>query len=270
MHFNFHLDGTESQEQTRRIANAVLALGGAVPENVLTPSDIRGILGTEAEPALDNELSDIVRTSPMATMAQALREKADGERRLEVVDPATGVQLTDNASRTEAQTAEIKTAVTVPPIPITPAPATTDAKGLPWDERIHSSSRAVNADGTWRYRKNVPDETKLAVEHELRSFTVETVPTQEVVTAGGAVEVPLAPIVPAIPAVTVPPPPVVAANVERKYPDVVNLIMARKIPAEMYVAILGTDLPTFATTCKSDPTAATRMFEALDQASRPA
>lgn len=30
---------------------------------------------------------------------------------------------------------------------------TTDSTGTPWDERIHSASKALNADGTWRLRR---------------------------------------------------------------------------------------------------------------------
>lgn len=42
-----------------------------------------------------------------------------------------------------------------------PAPqvsdATTDSTGTPWDERIHSASKALNADGTWRLRRKPKD-----------------------------------------------------------------------------------------------------------------
>lgn len=44
-----------------------------------------------------------------------------------------------------------------------------DSAGLPWDERIHASSRATIADGTWRRRKNTPDATYDAVMAELRA-----------------------------------------------------------------------------------------------------
>lgn len=35
--------------------------------------------------------------------------------------------------------------------------ATTDSTGAPWDERIHSASKALNADGTWRLRRKPKD-----------------------------------------------------------------------------------------------------------------
>lgn len=34
---------------------------------------------------------------------------------------------------------------------------TTDNSGTPWDERIHSASKALNADGTWRLRRKPKD-----------------------------------------------------------------------------------------------------------------
>lgn len=37
------------------------------------------------------------------------------------------------------------------------APSTTDSTGTPWDERIHSTSKALNADGTWRLRRKPKD-----------------------------------------------------------------------------------------------------------------
>lgn len=35
--------------------------------------------------------------------------------------------------------------------------ATTDSTGTPWDERIHSASKALNSDGTWRLRRKPKD-----------------------------------------------------------------------------------------------------------------
>lgn len=37
------------------------------------------------------------------------------------------------------------------------APPTADSTGTPWDERIHSASKALNADGTWRLRRKPKD-----------------------------------------------------------------------------------------------------------------
>ena len=44
-------------------------------------------------------------------------------------------------------------------VPVKPDidPPTTDSTGTPWDERIHSTSKALNADGTWRLRRKPKD-----------------------------------------------------------------------------------------------------------------
>lgn len=69
-------------------------------------------------------------------------------------------------------------------IPVKPDidPPTTDSTGTPWDERIHSTSKALNADGTWRLRrkpKDMDEEQWMAtiqrVQDELR-FPQEPVP----------------------------------------------------------------------------------------------
>lgn len=41
------------------------------------------------------------------------------------------------------------------------APPTIDSTGTPWDERIHSTSKALNADGTWRLRRKPKDMDEL-------------------------------------------------------------------------------------------------------------
>jgi len=57
-----------------------------------------------------------------------------------------------------------------PPAP-PPAPATTpatDRTGLPWDARIHSSTRSLMADGSWKRKRGVHDTEVARVEAELR------------------------------------------------------------------------------------------------------
>jgi hypothetical protein len=45
-----------------------------------------------------------------------------------------------------------------------------DAKGLPWDARIHAGSKTQNADGSWRQRRNLNDPALVSrVEAELRA-----------------------------------------------------------------------------------------------------
>lgn len=42
-----------------------------------------------------------------------------------------------------------------------------DSKGMPWDARIHSASREIKKDGSWRYRRGAEDNQIQAVEQEL-------------------------------------------------------------------------------------------------------
>lgn len=41
--------------------------------------------------------------------------------------------------------------------PVVSQAPTTDSTGTPWDERIHSASKALNSDGTWRVRRKPKD-----------------------------------------------------------------------------------------------------------------
>lgn len=82
-----------------------------------------------------------------------------------------------------------------------------DKDGIPWDERIHSSSKKTNADGTWTRRRNTPDDVFDKVMAELK--TANTTRTMEA--AAGLVPTPsapaVAPSVPLPPTTAVPAPP---------------------------------------------------------------
>lgn len=57
-----------------------------------------------------------------------------------------------------------------PQVVPTPLGVELDAKGLPWDARIHSSSRAKNADNTWRAKRGVAADVITATEAQLRQL----------------------------------------------------------------------------------------------------
>ena len=96
--------------------------------------------------------------------------------------PAAGA--VPSATAPEATTGS-SAAPAAPPVPPAPPAAATqppapvgevDKNGLPWDERIHSGSRAKVADGGWRMKRGV-DATKVAeVEAELRGQAVAAPP----------------------------------------------------------------------------------------------
>ena len=50
-----------------------------------------------------------------------------------------------------------------------------DGEGSPWDRRIHSSSKALNADGRWRIARNVAPELIESVKAELRALVAAPV-----------------------------------------------------------------------------------------------
>jgi len=94
-----------------------------------------------------------------------------------------------------------------------------DSQGLPWDARIHGSTRAQNADGTWRQRRGLNDvELKKRVEAELRATLAlpgPAVPTPPTIAGkpweteqylAGTAAAPAAPAVPKPPAATSPAP----------------------------------------------------------------
>jgi hypothetical protein len=95
-----------------------------------------------------------------------------------------------------------------------PAPANgavaLDKTGLPWDERIHSGSRAQNKDGTWRLRKGVAEMTVKAVERELREGMANAQPASAA--APAAPPAPPAPEAPPAPAAAPAAPPAPAAS----------------------------------------------------------
>lgn len=78
-----------------------------------------------------------------------------------------------------------------PPVPpAAPSTIQFDGTGLPWDARIHASSKTQNADKTWRGKRGVSAELVAGVEAELRKLMA--IP---------------APIPSLAPSATIPPPP---------------------------------------------------------------
>lgn len=108
-------------------------------------------------------------------------------------------------------------------VPTVPASAELDSKGLPWDKRIHSSSRAKVADGSWRKVRGVDDALVAQVEAELRA--VQVAPQVESAPKDGE-DVVTAPVpVPPVPVAAVPLPPApmtFATMMQRITPSIVS------------------------------------------------
>ena len=64
--------------------------------------------------------------------------------------------------------APVAVAPTAPAAPSSPAGVELDSKGLPWDRRIHSETKAKIADGSWRKKRGTADTYLQQVEAELR------------------------------------------------------------------------------------------------------
>lgn len=91
-----------------------------------------------------------------------------------------------------------------PDNPTTQAPGIdVDAAGLPWDGRIHASSRALIADGTWRQRRNLDPAILATVTAELKQLMSLPAATSPAPAA-------VAPVPPAPSAALVPTPPLLS------------------------------------------------------------
>jgi hypothetical protein len=88
-----------------------------------------------------------------------------------------------------------------PAAPTSPAAIELDKAGLPWDQRIHSSTKAKVKDGTWRQKRDLDPALKKQVEAELIGA----------LKAPAAAAPPVAPVAPVVPAPPVAPETVAAA-----------------------------------------------------------
>ena len=124
------------------------------------------------------------------------------------------------------------------PVPASSAPAAValpvaapapdkDKRGLPWDERIHSANRTMNADGTWRRRSKIGDDLVAQVEAELLGLPpAPAVPSAAELVAKMSAEPATAPVVMPVPAtapVVMPVPP--AAPVVMPVPPAAPVVM---------------------------------------------
>lgn len=107
-----------------------------------------------------------------------------------------------------------------------------DSSGLSWDERIHASSRATIADGTWRRRKNTPDDVYDKVMAELRAAHRPNAPAPAASSA-----------TPALSDDDTPPPPTSTAPADTGSPAAAATTAAEDVPPPP--ASDGPDLSTF-------------------------
>lgn len=111
-------------------------------------------------------------------------------------------------TRVAAQAAASTPAAPKPPLS-PPAGVELDSDGLPWDARIHASTKTkVQSDQKWKKIRKVDPALVKAVEAELREVMAAPVPDAPIVTdPAAAFAAPQADAVPPPPAADVPPPP---------------------------------------------------------------
>lgn len=213
------------------------------------PGDLRQQLGEPTEdpkPTADSAMAPASSTVTQ-TSAPAVAATPEPELRFIYDEAAAGYPL--DAMRASGWTddqlvaagyaaweevpvaAPLAPSAPVPPAPpAPPAPATVpsasnssastltasgavDSAGLPWDERIHASTKTTVADGTWRKKKGVSPELIAAVEAELLGKPAAA-------TSG-----PMVPPAPTVPA-SVPVPPVASADADpRDFQSLVQWIL---------------------------------------------
>lgn len=191
-------DESDDDERVLEVATpAPKPAAGAEPTTPGAPSIARPLPGELGSPEMDAALADAPREAiapavPPATFAQrlvydeasagyplqAMREAGWSDQAL--VDAGYALWEEVTAPAPLAPSAPVPPAPPAPPAPaIAPsennsnantstASGAVDSAGLPWDERIHSSSRNTVADGTWRRKRGVDEALVQQVEAELR------------------------------------------------------------------------------------------------------
>lgn len=155
LHFEDHDFHGENAPLTASLMRAIAdALSPETTTSLPSEGGIAGYLSHHVDPEIVmGWLRDPKETSPPGTVATHVSAEAAGD-------------------------------VPFPEEPVAPPAVTNgvDSAGNPWDERIHASSRATVADGTWRMKRGASDELVAQVRAEwdakLRPAPVAPPPTE--------------------------------------------------------------------------------------------
>jgi hypothetical protein len=214
--------------QRELIAALVLleALSPGVLSSARIACDIHVGVGTAPLPPVD--LPDVGRDIPNPTAAFGSAPSGHGSPELDAdaaklaamggnpgataaslgLDPAAAFGAAPNAAPGAGSpaTSAPTTASSAPAAPSVPAAAAApagarvvDINGLPWDHRIHSSSKELNRDQTWRAKRGVDKALVAQVEAELRAVMNIPPAVPNVPAAPGAGLTPPVPLVPQAP-----------------------------------------------------------------------
>lgn len=187
-------------------------------------------------PEPEPELKLVYNEAAAGFPEQAMREAGWSDDQLVKAGYAEWIE----APKPVAPFASAGSVPTPPPVvPAPPVPATSlDSAGLPWDERIHSSSKNTVADGTWRRKRGVDEALVASVEAELRAL-MGNAPAA----GAGAPTVESAPIAP-VPAPAIPAAPAPAATGPTTFKELTDWLLgltkSNKIsPTDVTLVIQG-------------------------------
>jgi|ADGO01.1.fsa_nt_gi hypothetical protein len=106
---------------------------------------------------LQQATRDLMQAAPAMLRNNDVDGSIEVHGKLKVVEPDTTSQQVESlAIPVEANGATYETDLGSDNPQAVPV---TDSTGTPWDERIHSASKALNSDGTWRVRRKPADKT---------------------------------------------------------------------------------------------------------------
>lgn len=162
-----------------------------------------------ARPVIAHDDRPDVGAPPAPVIAPVMPPAAPAAPAAPIMDPAVAFAGAAVPTQPAAPAVPPPPADAVPPAPpasMPPSAATAptaapaverDSAGMPWDARIHASSKSKIADGTWRSKRNVDDALRATVEAELKGAAAPAAPA--------APATPAAPAVPPPPAAATPP-----------------------------------------------------------------
>lgn len=168
--------------QPEQFATAVAPVAEPAPAATIAHADRPDVGAPVAQPAL-----------PPVPPADPVAAAFGGA----VVQAAPLVPATPPAVVPTAQPASTPLSAATAPTAV-PGTVERDSTGLPWDARIHASTKTKTKEGVWTAKRNVPDDLRAQVVADLRGLPAPAA-------AVAPVTAPAAPLPPAAPAAPLPP-----------------------------------------------------------------
>lgn len=134
-------------------------------QNDLLRQKLKNVLGEPRDGNIDVTRAMVEQCAPIIDTTAQQVESLQGKRKEPEATVTTSGIIRVKESEvdtTEQQYEVLQEHVKTKHIELVTSPfIDTDKTGTPWDERIHSTSKALNADGTWRLRRKPKDMDEL-------------------------------------------------------------------------------------------------------------